>query len=93
MDTDGGSRAATKIRKTKAHNHEIHENHERKQQDKVVGWVERRDCVVLSMKTSPTPVGYDTVSQRNPSFLGERYEYETHESPFGSPQFHIHLRG
>ncbi len=77
--------AATKIRKAKAHNHEIHENHERKQWDKVVGWVERRDCVVMSVKTIPTPVSYDTASERNPSFLGERYEYETHESAVQFP--------
>ncbi len=34
---------------------------------------------MLSMKTSPIRVGYDTVPERNPSFWDERYEYEAHE--------------
>ncbi len=76
--------------------HEIHENNERKQRDKnkAVGWVERRDCVVLSVKTSPSPVSYDTVSERNPSpfWMSDTSTKHT-KVPFGSSQLKVRLTG
>ncbi len=60
-------------------NHEIHENNERKQWDKVVGWVEQGDCVVLTMNTS-SPRSITTQSRSATHRLGMNHRYEIHES-------------
>ncbi len=55
--------------------------------------MERRDCAVLSIKISPTPVSYGAVSERNPSLLDEQDERKSLKCRYSSPQLTVYLRG